>query len=39
MVRKSRKLLQDKGILSFPEKKKGKEISQDVIDKIVGILL
>ena len=36
MVHISRKLLQKKGILSFSEeKKKGKEISQDKVDKII----
>ena len=47
MVRISHKLLQKKGILSFPEKKrgfylslkkkkkKGKEISQEKVDKII----
>ena len=35
MARTSRELLQNKVIPSYPEKKKGKEISQDVVDKII----
>jgi hypothetical protein len=35
MVRSSRKLLENKGILSCPERKKGKEISRDTVDKVI----
>ena len=43
MVQIARKLLQKKGILSFPEKKKkkkkkkGKELSQEKVDKIIEV--
>ena len=35
MVQISRKLLQKNGILTYPEKKKGKELSQETVNKII----